>query len=359
MGYVVWFENCKKEDIPIVGGKCANLGELTRMGIRVPQGFAVTVDAYRDVVEGGGISDRLKSSLADVPADNSHLLDEVSEEIRKLFETVEVPGTIEEAIDQYYNLLKERYGLLDVPVAVRSSATAEDLPDASFAGQQETYLWVRGSEDVRKYVKKCWSSLFTPRAISYRIKKGFSHDKVYVSVGVQKMVNSRVAGVMFTVNPMNGDRSKIVISGSWGLGELVVSGEVTPDEWIMDKFTGELAREKIGSKHIEQVVDAESGRLVTLAVSSDRQTIPCLSKDELGELVKLGRAIENHYGSPVDIEWAIDRDMPFPDNVFIVQARPETVWTGKDRETSVKKEMSASDFILNFLEQGKKAGLSS
>lgn len=354
MGYVVWFEDCRKEDIPVVGGKCANLGEMTKLGVRVPRGFAVTVDAYRDVVEVSGLSDQIINSLAGVPADNSQLLDQASEQIRKLFEAAEVPAAIAEAIAENFDLLKERYGLADLPVAVRSSATAEDLPDASFAGQQETYLWVRGCEDVQKYVKKCWSSLFTPRAISYRIKKGFSHDRVYVSVGVQKMVNSRVAGVMFTLNPMNGDRSKIVISGSWGLGELVVSGEVTPDEWIMDKFTGELAREKIGTKHIEQVADAQAGRVVTLDVPPDRQTVPCLSREELGELVKLGRAIENHYGAPVDIEWAIDRDLPFPDNVFIVQARPETVWTSREKDSGVKKDMSAADFILDFLQTGKK-----
>lgn len=354
MGYTVWFEDCKKEDIPVVGGKCANLGELTRMGIRVPQGFAVTVDAFRDVVEVGGLSSQINRILADVPADNSQLLDKASEEIRDLFESVTVPEAIKGAIHQNHNLLKERYGSTDLPVAVRSSATAEDLPDASFAGQQETYLWVRGSDDVQNFVKKCWSSLFTPRAISYRIKKDFSHDKVYVSVGVQKMVNSRVAGVMFTLNPINGDRSKICISGSWGLGELVVSGEVTPDELTIDKFTGEMVKEKIGEKHVELVVDDKSGGLVTLEVYPDRQTIPCLSKNELAELVRLGRAIESHYGSPVDVEWAIDRNLPFPENVFIVQARPETVWTRKEPKSSVQKEMSAADFILNFLETGKK-----
>jgi len=352
MRICVWLQECRKDDSSLVGGKAANLGELLAAGIRVPSGFAVTAEAYRKVIESAGLTKKLNRLLSDLAPHDSPRLEEVSKIIRTLIERIELAKEIEHEIVEFYERLSEQYRLSEVPVAVRSSATAEDLPDASFAGQQETFLWVTGKQNVLTCVKRCWSSLFTPRAISYRIMKGFEHGSVYLSVCVQKMVKARVAGVMFTLNPANGDRSKIAISGSWGLGESVVSGEVTPDEWLIEKFTYEIVRERISHKHIERM--PERGKVVVREVAPDRESIPCLSRDELRELARLGEAIEDHFGVPQDIEWAIDEDLPFPDNVFIVQSRPETVWTRRKKEAVVKSKLSATDFILDVLKTGRR-----
>jgi len=180
---------------------------------------------------------------------------------------------------------------------------------------------------VIQMVRHCWASLFTPRAISYRMKNHFPHEKVLISVGVQKMVNSKTAGVMFTLNPTDGDLSKVVIEGSWGLGETVVSGSVNPDKFIVDAVVMETTDRTVSTKHIECVFDSEKGEVVHSDVEPDRQCTCCLEDQEVKELAHLGKHIERHYGRPMDIEWAIDKDLFFPENIFIVQARPETVWT--------------------------------
>ena len=238
-------------------------------------------------------------------------------------------------------------------VAVRSSATAEDLPDASFAGQQDTFLGIRGIENVRKHVIKCWASLFAARAIAYREKKGFPHDKVYISVGIQKMVNARVSGVAFTLNPITGDPTKIAISATWGLGEALVSGEVTPDEWFIDKFTYEVVKEKIGSKDIQHVLHPDTGEVLKQELCPEHKRAPSLTRDELTEVARICRIIEEFYGMAMDIEWTIDQDLQFPDSLFMVQARPETVWS-KKQASIVEKQMSPSEFILNVLNTGKR-----
>jgi pyruvate,water dikinase len=221
---------------------------------------------------------------------------------------------------------------------VRSSATAEDLPTASFAGQQDTYLWIMGADPVIESVRKCWASLYTPRAISYRVKNEFPHEKVLISVGVQKMVNSRAAGVMFTLNPTDGDISKVVIEGSWGLGETVVSGSVNPDKFVVDKVMGEINERTISTKHIECVFDVEKGETIDADVDTDMQCTCCLEDQEIRMLVKTAKTIEAHYGRAMDIEWAIDKDFSFPDNIFIVQARPETVWSQRKVESKLGKK---------------------
>jgi pyruvate,water dikinase len=221
----------------------------------------------------------------------------------------------------------------DVFVAVRSSATAEDLADASFAGQQETFLNIRGVNEVVEATVKCWSSLFTPRAIFYRIEKGFAHEKVFISVGVQKMVNSRAAGVMFTINPVTGDASQMVIEGNHGLGEAVVSGSVTPDDFVIDKKSGNITERRLAKKTVQYIRDPSTGKTVHAEVPAEKQDQPCVSDEEILKLVELARLIEQHYGKPQDIEWAIDRDLQFPGNMFIVQSRPETVWSQKVAET--------------------------
>lgn len=326
---VLWFEELRKEDVPIVGGKNANLGEMIKAGIPVPPGFAITAYAYRKFIEETGIAQKIYGIIQETVTDmnNPQQYEEASRKIRELIESTPMPKEIEEAIRNAYAQLNMRTNASEVFVAVRSSATAEDLPDASFAGQQETFLNVRGVDELLGKTVKCWSSLFTPRAIFYRTQKGFPHEKVLISVGVQRMVNSRAAGVMFTIDPVTGDPSKIVIEGNYGLGESVVSGAVTPDDYIVDKKTLKILEKRIGKKTVEYVRDPETGKTVHLEVSPERQAQPCLTDEEIVKLAELGKKIEEHYGKPQDIEWAIERSASFPDNIFIVQSRPETVWS--------------------------------
>jgi pyruvate,water dikinase len=332
------FRKLNKNSLPLVGGKNASLGELINAGIRVPPGFAVTTDSYSLFMEKAGISDTIFSLLADLDPDNMKALNQAAEQIQQMIKTAGIPGAVQKAIGEGYAGLCEKCGVDALPVAVRSSATAEDLPTASFAGQQDTYLWIISADRVIESVRKCWASLYTPRAISYRVKNDFPHEKVLISVGVQKMVNSRAAGVMFTLNPTDGDISKVVLEGSWGLGETVVSGSVNPDKFVVDKVMGEINERTISTKHIECVFDLEKGETVDADVAEDMQCTCCLGDQEIRELVRTAKIIEAHYGCVMDIEWAIDKDFSFPENIFIVQARPETVWSQRKKESVLGKK---------------------
>ncbi|MBI4769750.1 MAG: phenylphosphate synthase subunit beta [Chloroflexi bacterium] len=329
--YILWFQDCDKTFLPRVGGKNASLGEMTRAGIRVPPGFAVTTAAYRNFLKLSGLEVEIGQILDDLHGKEPQAAEEASHAIRQMLGSSPVPAAIEDAICGAYEKLCAECGVPDLPVAVRSSATAEDLPGASFAGQQDTALWVCSASHVLIRTAICWSSLFTARAISYRNDMGFPHDKVLISVGVQKMANSHVSGVMFTINPLNGDRSKIVLDASWGLGESVVSGVVTPDNYMVDKVTLTVIRRTASPKMIEYLPDVEAGRVQIQEVPPERQTELCLSDEALVELARLGKQIERHYGAPQDIEWAIDRDLPPDENIVILQSRPETVWSQKQR----------------------------
>jgi len=337
MGHILWFEEVGKGEVGEVGGKNASLGELIKAGVKVPPGFAVTTSAYREFLRETGIEERIGEILSSLEVEETEALQKASEEIRGLIEGATLPPGIRQEIEKGYGELCKRLGKERVPVAVRSSATAEDLPTASFAGQQDTYLWIEGTEEVTKKVMKCWGSLFTPRAIAYRVKMGFPHEKVAISVGVQKMVNAKAAGVMFTLDPTTGDPSKVVIEGSWGLGEAVVSGSVTPDKFVVDKVTMEVSK-TISPKTLECVFDPERGEVVHAVVPEERQRRECLGEEEVRELANLAKRIEDYYGGPQDIEWSIDREIPFPDNVFIVQSRPETVWSQKRKEPVLGKK---------------------
>lgn len=338
MKYILGFQEVSKASLPLVGGKNASLGEMIRAGIRVPPGFAVTTDSYVEFITKAGIREDIFNILADVNPADVGSLDNVSIRIQNLITAAPIPSEIERAIEEGYACLCEQCGVKDVPVAVRSSATAEDLPTASFAGQQDTYLWIKGCNEVVTNVRKCWASLFAPRAISYRIKNSFPHEKVLISVGVQMMVNSRAAGVIFTLNPVNGDPSKIVIEGSWGLGETVVSGSVTPDRFVVDKIVDEISERVVSPKNIQCVYDTEKGEVVHTEVAPEVQNKPCIDDNEIKELASIAKRIEEHYGCPQDIEWAIDQDLPFPESVFIVQSRPETVWSQRRTEPLLGKK---------------------
>jgi pyruvate,water dikinase len=337
---IIWFENLRRKDVPIVGGKNANLGEMSNAGIPVPPGFAITAYSYKRFIEETGIASKIYEIIKENvtnPIDPAQY-EIASKKIRQLIESTPMPKEIADAIKSAYAELGKRIGAGDVYVAVRSSATAEDLADASFAGQQETYLNVRGVDELLEKTVKCWSSLFTPRAIFYRTEKGFAHEKVLISVGVQKMVNSKAAGVMFTINPVTGDPNQIVIEGNYGLGESVVSGAVTPDDFVVDKRTMKIIDRRVSKKTLQYVRDPKTGKTVHLEVPVEKQEQPCINDEEILKLAELAVRIEKHYGTAQDIEWAIDSDVPFPNNTFIVQSRPETVWSLKLAEEIPKAE---------------------
>jgi pyruvate,water dikinase len=357
---IIWFENLRKTDIPSVGGKNASLGEMINAGIPIPPGFAVTAYSYKRFIEETGISEKIYAVIKETVTDpnDPKQYEVASKKIRKLIESTPVPKDIEEAVRKAYQALCRRLNTSAVFVAVRSSATAEDLPDASFAGQQETYLNVKGEDELLEKTVKCWSSLFTPRAIFYRTEKGFAHENVFISVGVQKMVNAKAAGVMFTINPVTGDPNQIVIEGNYGLGESVVSGAVTPDDFIVDKTTLNMVEKRIVKKTLQYVRDPNTGKTVHMEVPLEKQEQSCLSDEEILKLAELGKIIEQHYGTAQDIEWAIDSDLPFPSNIFIVQSRPETVWSVKRAEAleKVEAERIKSPETLKVAVKGIAAG---
>ena len=339
--YILWFEECDRNSLPLVGGKNANLGEMVNAGIRVPPGFAVTSQAFQLYMDKEELWDTVRNAASDVPSDDIKAVSKAGSHIRDSILSTPMPEKVREEIVTAYGSLCDQCGVRDLPVAVRSSATAEDLEEASFAGQQDTYLWIRGNEEVVKATHECWASLFTDRAITYRMKVGFPQDKVLISVGIQKMVNSRSAGVMFTLDPVTGDRSKITIDANWGFGESIVQGMVSPDNFVVLKDSMEIKRTIIGQKD-QRFVAKECGTVVE-SVPSEQQGVPCISVAEVIEIAKLGMRIEKHYGSPQDIEWAIDRDLPFPENTFSTQSRPVTAAGKREFKKEILKEEGKSD----------------
>lgn len=329
--YIVWFEDFTEEQRPRLGGKNASLGSMISAGLPVPPGFAVTTDAYEAVRQAPEVAAVIDEALAADGIDDPARLRGISDRLRAAIEAHPVPAEIESAIREAYEAFSARCGTEAVGVAIRSSATAEDQPDASFAGQQDTYLWVRGADEVVEHVRRCWSSVFTDRAIAYRRSMGYEDAGVSMSVGVQKMVDPRASGVAFTLNPTTGDRSQVAIDASWGLGEAVVSGEVTPDNFVVDKVLRCVVERIISDKHVEYR-RGDNG-VAPHPVEDERRSVPCLTDDEICAVAAMARRAEKHYGRPQDVEWALDKDLPEGENVILLQARPETVWSKKPRES--------------------------
>ncbi len=324
--YVKKFEDLSKSDIGIAGGKGANLGELTQAGIPVPPGFVVTAQAYEYFMDEAGINDKVMSILEEIDINDTKALQAAAEEIKKIIVEAPIPENLILFIREFYNELCQRVGEEDTDVAIRSSATAEDLPEASFAGQQDTFLHVSGDEEVIEYIRKCWASLFEARAIFYREENDFEHSKVYIAVVVQKMANADKAGVMFTVNPSTGEEIAL-IEGSWGLGESVVSGDVTPDNYQVDKKDNEIINVTISDKKVMYTND-ENGTSVKVEVPEEKRKERVLSDEELIELTEMGKRVQAHYGEPMDTEWAFEKDM-----LFLLQARPITTLGGAEPES--------------------------
>lgn len=344
-------EKCTKANIELVGGKNASLGELMEAGddVQVPPGFAVTTAFYETFLETQSLDEYIADRISEVDIDDEDAVAAASRDIREHIENASFPPFLVEELKSAWEQLQATIGTDDFEVAVRSSATAEDLPDASFAGQQDTYLGVTDFEAVLQRTKECMASLFTPRAITYREKHGFDRNEVLISVGIQKMVNARSSGVMFTVNPSNGDRSKVKIESNWGLGEAVVSGIVTPDSFVVDKPVYKVVDRNISEKHV-MTIPTDSGT-EEVEIPDDKYDVPSVTADELVILTDLAKAIEQHYGEPQDIEWAIeeqDDDKQF----FILQSRPETTWNKEDeqQDDDTKSDPdNAADQILDNL----------
>src|SRR5215204_1074562 len=315
MTYTAWFDEIGKEDIALAGGKGANLGELSRAGLPVPPGFVVTTTAYDAFVEANGIGDAIVGRALATRADDPASFEEVAEGIRALFSGGKVPEEMGDEIRAAYQQLGE--DALETPVAVRSSATAEDLPAMSFAGQQETYLNVRGAEALLEGVKNCWASLWTARAMAYRARQGIDPATVSLAVVVQRMIEAEAAGVMFTANPSNGRRDQTTISAAWGLGESVVSGSVTPDSMVVEKGSGRVLSRETTNKEV-MTVYIESGT-AERPVPEALERKQVLDDEAAATLTRYGATIEQNYGTPQDIEWALAGG-----EFFIVQSRPIT-----------------------------------
>lgn len=313
MPNVLWLEEIKKEDINSVGGKGASLGEMTAIGLPVPKAFVVTAQAFRKFLIETGIEEELFRRLERLDVDDNGALESVSKDVQGLVLSVEMPDQIREEIVAAYN----RMGEDGTVVAVRSSATAEDLPDASFAGQQDTFLNILGETDLLEAVQQCWASLYGARAIYYRSKQGFDDRSVNIAVVVQELIRSEKSGVMFTSHPVTGEPLTIV-EGSWGLGEAVVSGSVSPDNYVFDLRSERVVDRLIAEKEIMIVPEGKRGTK-TVTLSAKQRTAPVLSDAEVARLATLGKIAEDHYGIPQDVEWAIVGDV-----FFILQSRPIT-----------------------------------
>lgn len=348
---IAWFAEIGIDDRPTVGGKGASLGELTRAGIPVPPGFVITTRAFEYFLESLEAEAPVRAAIAALDAEDMDAVARTTARIRPRIEGAAPPaGLYRSVVAAYRELCGDTP---DAPVAVRSSATSEDSEDASFAGLQDTYLWVRGAGQLFAALQRCWASLYSEPSVAYRRRLGLPEEHAAMGVVVQRMVDARCAGVMFTRSPVTGDRSVIAINASWGLGSAVVSGEVTPDEYLMNKVTGETVRRTISCKGVRHV-PLPGGGVRDEPVPAEQQLAPCLSQEELAELVRIGRRVEDHYGRPQDIEWAIDRSGVFPASLYLLQSRPETVWTGRDSEPLARPKANPFDHVLAVLGGGRR-----
>jgi pyruvate,water dikinase len=354
-------------DRRVVGGKAASLGELVAAGFRVPAGCVVTTAAFELAMAAADPDGSIPAGIAALdPADTARLA-EVTAAIRARVLAAPLPAALTAAIAAGYRSTFEATagafgGIAEgagggdrTAVAVRSSATAEDGADASFAGLQETYLWVTDPADVLDRVRRCWASLYSAESVAYRLRRGLPEDGMAMAVVIQRMVDASCSGVMFTRSPATGDRSVIAIEGSWGLGSAVVGGVVTPDAWTVSKVTGEILKRQVAGKLRCHRPDPAGRGVVEEAVPERLRDQPCLTDEEVLALAEVGRRVERHYGSPQDVEWALRRDAAPGEAPFLLQSRPETVWSGRLAAPVAAPQPRAFDHVLRVLGSGGSA----
>ena len=348
---IAWLRDLSKDSLAVAGGKGANLAEMYNIRLPVPPAFIITAQAYAMFIDETNIRNKILAKLKDLNIEDTEKLQRTAEEIQNLIRATAMPEHIkEEVIDAYDVLCLEGKGKKsaqdimkpekEIFVAVRSSATAEDLPEASFAGQQETFLNIKGHNDLITAVRGCWASLFTARAIYYRQKNNFPHDKVLIAVAVQKMVNSDKSGVMFSINPATNNPDEIVIEGAFGLGEAVVSGAVNPDLYIIDKTTKKIKSIEVKEQKVKYVKDPVTGKTVHKPLTPTEEKLQVLNEKEIMELGRLSKLIEDHYGKPQDMEWAVEGD-----RVYIVQSRAVTTFKKAVKEEEVKEEKEGETLL--------------
>ena len=330
MNPVAWFADVGIADRPTVGGKGGSLGELTQAGIAVPDGFVATTAAFELFLEGLEARESIRDKVEALDPDNLAAATALSAHLRARVMGEPMPPEVETALlAAHAELCADGQ-----PVAVRSSATTEDAEDASFAGLQDTFLWVLTAADMAQKVRECWSSLYSVESMVYRRNQNLPEAGVAMAVVVQRMVDAKCAGVMFTRSPTTGDKSVITIEGAWGLGSSVVSGEVTPDRWVVGKITGDISVRNISNKHARQV-PAPGGGIVEIENEPELAHAPCLTDEQLLGLRAVGRKVERHYGKAQDIEWALDQ----AGEILLLQSRPETVWSIKDASTPIAPKL--------------------
>jgi pyruvate, water dikinase len=334
-------------DRPSVGGKAAGLGELTAAGLPVPTGFAVTTAAFGHALRALDPGGTIPREVGRLPAADDAAIGEVSAQVRGRILGAPLPARLRDEITAGCDALAGQAGA-PPPVAVRSSATSEDSADASFAGLQDSYLWVTGADAVAEHVRRCWASLYSVESVTYRRHQGIPEDGLAMGVVVQVMVDPRCAGVLFTRSPVTGDTSVIVVEASWGLGSAVVSGEVTPDTYVVSKVTGEIVKRAVATKLRHHQRDPRAPGVCLRDVPPALRDAPCLDDGEIRALADLGRRVSDHYGTPQDIEWAIPAGGTGP-QIVLLQSRPETVWSGRAARAAVKPKARAYDHVLDWL----------
>lgn len=337
-----WFADIGLDDRPHVGGKGGSLGELQRAGIAVPPGFVVKTGAFERFIRALEGKAPVRSRVEALSGDDLAAVTACCAEIRARVEAESLPPDVLDEISSAHAALCGADG--PAPVAVRSSATTEDAADASFAGLQDTYLWVTNLGQALQRVRSCWSSLYSVESVTYRRKRGLPEAGVAMAVVVQKMVNARTAGVMFTRSPTTGDRSVVTVEGSWGLGSAVVGGEVTPDRWVLGKITGDISIREISEKLIQHM-PVSTGGIATVPVSEDLRRAPCMSDEELQSLRSVARKVERHYGRAQDIEWAVEQRS---NAILLLQSRPETVWSTKEAAPVARPAEDALSHVMSI-----------
>jgi pyruvate,water dikinase len=342
--YVTWFRDIGLADRPSVGGKGASLGELTRAGIAVPPGFVVTTVAFEAALAALDPDGLIRREIERLKGEDFAAVTAAALSIRARFAAAALPAELAREIGAAYLELAGSDGA----VAVRSSATSEDSAEASFAGLQDTHLCVRGAQSLLDSLCGCWASLYSRESVTYRLRLGLPEQHVAMGVVVQRMLNSRSSGVMFTRSPVSGDRSVIAIEASLGLGSALVGGEVTPDKYVVNKVSGDIVARTVSAKTLRHVPAAAGGvRVETLG--SELQLQPALSDDEIHALAGIGKQVEAHYGSAQDIEWAVAADAAGTEHIYLLQSRPETVWSRRDESPLAKPAARAYDHVLSAL----------